>query len=856
MKKNLIRVKLIMTDKKCSKLLLYIAAVVIPAVVMLAVFAVRGIFPFGDTTLMTGDLQYQFIDYFSYLRSILFGNNDFSYTLSNTLGGNMAGMTAYYLASPFAFFMALFDRTWMPAAYSAVVVMACSISSLTMCILLSKLYGHRYDILIFSSGYGLMAYIIVYYQLHMLLVNVAMLPVIVLGIHRLIEDPEKKCLYILALAYAIINNYYTGYMLCIFSVLYFAYRLMIEIQSVKEIRKYGKTISAFVFSSVIAGGMSMFILLPALFSLRGEKNILSVGFFRTCRFSELFSRLYTASFNGDYGACLPNIYCGAVIAFLVILYFFNKNIARRERILTGLFMLFLLLNFYINTFNVAWHGFNQPIGFLYRYSFMLTFLMLISAFRGYMQYEGCRNRAGIIVMAVLYAGYSVFLIISRNKYTGIRQILADGCILAVLIAAVCLQNRVSKKAVIIILMLIQAADLSYSAYDAIGKYDLASLSDYQKYINDTGKAVADIRETDSTLYRTEKYFRRTHNDAMMFDYAGLSHFSSSEKKDKFAFMRAFGFRNNGNWTFYNEGSTLFADCFFGVKYLISQFDTTGKGYQIIYNDSGECVYENNDALPLMFSSDAAVRDVDYEDSDDPFRFQGKLADAITGSDMNIFTPLKCAEKTLSDGSVEFDCSVQKAGLVEMYFTAPGLQNTEIYINDEDRGQYFATYRWNVMEYGQHDKGDTIKIRIASNDGTAVNVTDAYIYTEDIEKIRQFSKEVNTDDSSLEKISSSHYRGNITSSTGCLLFTIPYDDAWSIKIDGRKTEAKKAAGMLLSADITPGTHNVEIKYVPAGRIAGAAISIICVIWLMLYLIISKNAIFGGRNKNKQKTQKTC
>lgn len=68
-------------------------------------------------------------------------------------------------------------------------------------------------------------------------------------------------------------------------------------------------------------------------------------------------------------------------------------------------------------------------------------------------------------------------------------------------------------------------------------------------------------------------------DAMAFDYAGLTHNSSCETYAVKHFMGRMGFRDQGIWAFYNQGSTAFADSFLSVKYFASRFDSTEKPYE-------------------------------------------------------------------------------------------------------------------------------------------------------------------------------------------------------------------------------------------------------------------------------------
>ena len=817
-------------NKKNEQKTVYLLSFIIPVIIMIAVFALQGVWPFGDKTVMTGDTQYQFVDYLSYFRTILFGNNDLSYSFSKTLGGEMAGFTAYYFLSPLNLIPVLFPSKWLPVGISLVLVLAPGLCSVSMTYVLNRLHGFNKASLIFAWGYALMAYIVVYNELFQYYTNFILLPLIVLGIHRIFEDYRKNVPYILLLAFAVINNYYTGYMICIFCALYFFYRLCIE-----GFAGRGRTIMSFAISSVTAGGLSAFMLFPAVKSLAGEKNSPSIGFFIRFNPVDFFSKLYTGSFKGDFGTGLPNIYCGTAITVLIICYFFNKSIMKKEKILTGMFLVFFLINFTVNTLNVVWHGFNQPIGFPYRYAFLFTFFVIFTAYRGFIRQDGCNVKAAGSFMAVVFIIYSSYLLVSNNQNTSLINILIDLLIIVLVLAVLWFRP----KKLLVFLMLIQAADLSLNAAMTMESFDLASMSEYQSYVEKTGAVIDVIKNEDNGMYRIEKYFKRSHNDAMMFNYAGLSHFSSSEKKSVMSFMQRMGFRNNGNWAFYNEGSTAFADCLLGVKYIVSQYDWMSRPYDLDKKVGDYQIIKNPYALPLIFSGNPEVRDISYEDYTDPFAFQEKVAESMTDTDEKIFEKAAGVKRSESDGGYSYDFTMDRDSMLEVYFTAPELQDAHLYVNGADYGSYFNTYRWNVVNIGNFKKGDKINIVLESESGEQLNVTEALIYYENTSALKSFYDKISSDKCSLSKITSSDLRGHYTSRNGCIMFSIPYDQGWSINVDGNKLSRdriKEVAGELLSADVPAGSHDIELKFRSPGAEEGFTITCIFIFLLTIYIVV--------------------
>lgn len=860
-----------MKAKKEHNSIFYFLSFFIPVLILFTVFFLNGMYPFGNKTIMTGDITYQFIDYLAYYKTIFFGNNDLTYTFSKTLGGDMAGFSSYYLYSPFNLLLLLFPNKWLPVGLMIMIILKCGLCGVSFFYMLSKMFGFRKDGIIFSTTYAMMGYIIVYFQLYAYFDNLMLLPFIVLGIHKLTENPKKKIGYILPLFFSIIINYYVGWMLCIFSVLYFIYQIVLKTDHLKNWKENIPSVVSFAISSFIAGMMSAFVILPALLSLRGEKNSFHLGLYRTFEMSQLFSRFYTNSFKGNISGCLPNIYCGVLMILLIGVFFFQKKISKKERIVSGLFLLFFFLNFYINTLNVVWHGFNLPIGFPYRYSFLLTFLMIIFAYKGYRNAQGNYSAAVLAGSLIVYVLYSAFLIVRGSEVVGKNEIILDGILLLLLVAVlfICSKVNLNKRIFILLLFFLQIADLFINANDAMKYFDFSGLKEYQAYLDETGSIIDTIKEKDSDFYRIEKYYRRSHNDSMQFDYSGLTHYSSCEKKEIISFMGKMGFRDNGNWSFYNSGSTSFIDSLFGVKYIISQYDSTGKPYvkEFEYND--KTIFRNPYALPFAFYADENVRSVDT-DIDNVFEIQNSLADSISGTENHIFKEADCTDIHIEnmitedggdytiykvndsekDAYVEFTLNISNENILQVYFTAPGLQDVELFLNGNSMGGYFEKYKWDIMDFGSYKEGEEVKIRIVPK-SDSLKLKNAYFYYEDQEALKNWYEKVSSGKCEISKITSSHLKGSVSSTEEKnLVFSIPYEKSWNIYVDGKETETFEAAGKLLSIETDPGNHEIELVYKAAGRTLGITISCISFLFLLYILWVENNAIYREKINEKK------
>lgn len=81
---------------------------------------------------------------------------------------------------------------------------------------------------------------------------------------------KKIKLYIIALSLILITNYYIGFMVCIFSCVYFIYKLILEkAENKKEIFK---KIGIFILGSIISAMIASFILIPIFIGLRNRQS--------------------------------------------------------------------------------------------------------------------------------------------------------------------------------------------------------------------------------------------------------------------------------------------------------------------------------------------------------------------------------------------------------------------------------------------------------------------------------------------------------------------------------------------------------------------------------------------------------
>jgi uncharacterized membrane protein YfhO len=89
---------------------------------------------------------------------------------------------------------------------------------------------------------------------------------------------------------------------------------------------------------------------------------------------------------------------------------------------------------------------------------------------------------------------------------------------------------------------------------------------------------------------------------------------------------------------------------------------------------------------------------------------------------------------------------------------------------------------------------------------------------------------------LQKITSSHLTCTVEAQTaGNLFFTIPNDEGWAVKVDGKKVPTQTAFDLFMTIPLSAGVHNIELKYTPRGLPAGIFISLATLLICAIYTL---------------------
>lgn len=885
-------------------------AALIPMVLFYLMYLItQQLYPFGDGTVLVLDLNGQYVSFYEGLHDILRGEADLLYSFSRNLGGEFLGIYDYYVASPFAMLLALFPERFMLEALLILFLIKAGLCGLFMGIYLHKHAAgepNRLVIVTFSVMYAMSSYCVVQQHNSMWIDAVLWLPMLCLGIESLIKYGRFR-LYVFALAITIHSNFYIGYMAVIFTVAYcfywyFAHNQHNENNPLGEKAHFIKSVGRVAVWSVLAVGIAALAILSARYALSFGKDEFSNPNWEVTQKFDLFNffyKLLPSSYDTVRPQGLPFVYCGVLTLIAVPAFFMSKKFSLREKVAAALLILFFVASFATSSIDLIWHGFQKPNWLNYRYSFMLSFFLLVLAYRAFDQilYTSRKALLGTVIAigayTVILQKFTDFLVEEEEKMV-IRPFatiwLTLGCLFAyfVLISLYGKVKERQKETVAMVLLFLVCIEVFLSGSSDMHQLDKdVTFSKYSRYNSmiDTVRPITDtIHEYDGGFYRMEKtYFRKT-NDNFALGIKGLSCSTSTLNRDTIDFLRSMGYASRSHWSRY-LGGTPVNDSLLGIKYLITNEDESDYygpalftpedyGYDEDFSPNGQYdVYFNEFALSFAYGVADGWLTFDYEAYDNPYDRLNAMITVMLGETetVEVFKPatqngdpetvnvnvgtaaghdsFKVDDKTKA-GILYYDYTVPTD--TELFFFYPNeyLREVKLSVNDKAGGQgnsytgkgTFGGGETNrIVSLGESTTGKLyLKVDI-DNDSNNLYVIpkDSYIYYIDMETFKDAFTRLGQTQFIIDDTSTdSHLTGSVTTSSDRqLMFTsIPYDEGWNIYVDGEKVELYEANNSLISFYVEgAGEHTLEMKYMPTTVALGIGVSVICLIIYILILI---------------------
>ena len=878
-------------------------AFLVPLALMLTAFGLMDVAPLGEANkqILVTDLWHQYYPFLSDFQDKLQHGESLFWTWSVGSGVNYFSLMSYYLASPMNFLSLFVSPDYLREFLMISVAVKIALAGSFMAYFLKSVFKRNdVSLVIFGISFSFCAFFMGYYWNTIWLDTVCITPLVALGAVKLLTENRFR-LYTVMLALSLVTNYYIGFFTCIFILLIFICYNITRWQSFKVL---GVNLLKFAVFTVLGIGLAAFFVLPAFFALQnthasgstfpkdfavnfGGGNDL-LGVLRGLKSAAGNLVNFTVAANKEID-CMPNVACGAIPIFFAFLSLTSKEIKLREKLTCMGLVLFMFLSFIIRQLDYVWHGFHFPNMIYYRFSYLVSFVIIVMGFHAFATIKTAKLTNVLIASALSFCVllmefdfsgdknpdgegpydqgvFDMFAVKGHSRPDRLSWVAPTLLTVAVLFALITVlvvlytKRVIPLQAVAVSLLIIAIAQSGYTAYFGVNVTTVTGMDGYPRGEANTEAVIDYMKEQEKDtpeLWRAEMTNTQTLNDGALNHYHGLSMFNSMANESMTLFYQNFGLNGwqAGNRYLYKESSPV-TNLFMNVKYLITRDGEYRNTYDLSETSSSGSIklLRNNHYLPMGFMVNSDLlrwEEIREENSFNPFEKQIEFFRLATGLEEPVYSRLyptgeshtdasEFNVRQNADGSYSYSCV--KSGVtpkLQWDYTAPkdGLylvgtsinkgDNISILRNGESTGGTINMDRMYIAAAGYFRKGETISVS-SSLEANASGSAKVYLYLLNQEVFEQGYQMIRENTMTTTYFNNgAKMEGTVNAARDGLFYTsVPYEKGWEAYVDGEAVEITPVGGSLLAFPLSKGEHRIVLKYAPNGFWPGLAFSLLC------------------------------
>ena len=837
-----------------------IGALVLPAWIVSGVLGLLfwryGLYPFGSKTISWCDMNQQVVPLLADFKDILAGRSGFFLSLANGSGMNFWGVFFFFLASPFSFLVLFVEKARLLAFMNVLTALKLACCAFTANLYfqkacrkegLSAWVGVLLSLLYAFGGYGLL-----YYQNSIWLDEMYLFPLLLLSFEALLEK-GRWAPYTAAVAAAVIVNYYIGYMVIVFTLLYFGLHFWEGRRRPETRQRAGQ----FLAASAAAALLSCVVWLPAF------RQYLTSG-----RQSDILSGLASCNFLARLNTTLLVLLTmGSVFAVLLVSRVLGEKRRREYRVERILFFL-LCVPIFLEPINRMWHT-GSYMAFPTRYGFMTIFMGLCCALRVLPGVKALHFRPGLravlavvgVILTVAFAGFVVWFWTSEGEYltayvstlwgsneAAAGLLLAFAAAVAVYGSLFLLYRAGLKRGLAIALSLVLILS---EAYLNLQVYMIAAANETARY-----EDLMDLedRAEEAGFWRIKSQ-RRLMDDNMegAMGYHAVSHYTSLTSQEYMFLMKHLGY--SSYWMKVSSyGGTRFSDALLAMRY---QVESKGGDGPYVYENSRFALRRLDGAFPLGILYNGDLTEAQTQKERIPF--QEAIFQALFGVGDPLFTAYGLTESygcSLARENGQYSIQRLGQGQAVLRWSIAVEEKQTLYLdcfdgysnrlNEVINGSFdvLVNGRSIVKGYPRQSQNGIQELGTFENERVEItlrvtkNVRCASFGVYGLNEAvldRALNRGQGIDFQ--EEANGIIGRVNRTEPGQCLV-TLPYDTGFTLRINGKKAEYSEVLGGFISFELPAGESEIELTCVSPGFYAGAAVSAAAAIGGVLWLLMRR------------------
>lgn len=847
-------------------------------------FYIKKYVPFGVHSLASKDADFQYLDFLAYLKDVFDGKNNIDYSFSKSIGGACIGVFSYYLSSPFNLLLLLFDKSQLVLFVHVIITLKLACAAATFAFYLNRRFEEWNDgsvkkqalIIFLAVSYAVSQYGIAQACNIMWLDGFYMLPLIMLGVYRVVNGGRPVMLSV-SVALAVLFNWYMGGINCVFACFWFlfefAYSRLYSGDTKAEktvIKDFAGKLGRFIYSMLAGVLISGVLFLPTIGAMRySVRGSLDLGSLLDMSFiGDVSSVIDGYSLGAQSQKGSVSLYCGclALIGFIGI--FIGKKHNVKQKILAFVTLVVMLLMFYWNPLCMAFSLFKEVGSYWYRYSHVGIFCILFFAAEFFLSEDLNAVKWRVIIASAIFSaamlGVNYLHGVQDNKLVWLTDALIVG--VAVLIALI---SRLSKNVgagrvfgiiFTVILCAVLTVETGYSVMLQMDNIHIDNGESFVEYETAMEGLINDLKEYDSDTYRisqtrsratrslekkknnngkdTDDNFkyknnvRANYDESFGYGYWAIGSYVSTADSTVLNFLVDTGYRSEGDNLSVVNMPVLGTDSLLGVRYIVSDYALEGmdKVEDIADNANGAGVYENPYSLPMAFVYDSGKYTA-AKYNGNPFEYQNELYSELLGRKVEIYKPLKYETVVSKAKKRVYKMEIPEGNYIA-YIPWNSLFNAKLNVNGIYRTGYARWLSPSVFNIPVNEDRDYYKVVLHSKQKLDLDDGAEQFYVLDLDLLKSIAEELEKNTPDVMDIENGSAEFVVNAKEGQSLFTsIPYCDGWTVKVNGQKVQPDKVVDSLYSISLVEGENVVEMKFHVKYAGAGIACSIIGIAMLV-------------------------
>ncbi|SDM69933.1 YfhO family protein [Bacillus sp. OK048] len=822
-------------------------------------------------------------------------------TWSFQMGLGTSTFTLYsFLFDPFIILFLFFPAKYLPYCLLIGAIIKIYISGILIYFYFNLLAIKRYPAVIASLVWAFSGYMMLWGQHYWFATMIVLFTFIMLALEMWIRG-KNKLLFPISIALMGINSPYFLFMISIFIFFYLVFHYFFSEDSF-TIKSFMLHLSRFFGAYFLGLGASAMVFLPVSYLILSSPrtsgsfyngSILQLGNY--LEYISIFLRYFS---NNTLGVGLSyfgtiNYYEGPMLSssllFIIALpqMLFVKT---KLKIKIG-FLLILAISIGLLIFPFFSALFSAFSSYNYRWNFLLVFLNVVTI--GYMLHFFSNQRrfsylglgiSAIVVITGWYYSYKILIFQNmipvsylEDHYMKKMAIMIGTFLFIYAIIFIALRKNIRLQLFLIMSMVsLELIAINYPTVNQRLTVPVDVQAKREGYFDYSNEAINYIKSHDKTLFRIDKNFDSySYNDSLIQNFYGIKSYNSLNHPSYINFLREL---DTGNTSYQLAGGfnqrPILRDLT-GVKYVLAKNEQVPSEYIKLKTFGDIHVYENPNVLPLGFTYDSFINEEEFRklmpfEKDQVFlkaavvdkTKQVKVRSELTtssGSPINIndFTMLNAEMKNLTNNQdFELITSSGDPGMsirlpdnthswkIEFEIEAPSKTNAQIFLSTE-------ADIFNPEDSYMFEVSDTpIKVAYELNNMNLNGIrldpgmVPGKYFIKNL-KITQVEKSEKQDTGVSEKVEIQEFSNTKISGTvdvdkkKLLFFSIPFDQGWKMKIDGKKVDTMRVNMGFTGTFIPKGQHTVELEFHQPYLKIGLFISVICWSVLLWKLRNSRN-----------------